>query len=163
MQKEKLLCQQISQEKRAKKLVLVLDTFILMNIVKKKICKNDENGKYLETNLARVLYIWYPIIFWKKFMLALFDWESVINIIHLIFTKELGFLIWLTNVRVQKIDIAILNAYEMVVIAFLITDQTNWVKLFEKIFLVANISLKVVFEIFFFILSSVNIDFLGKK
>ena len=51
----------------------------------------------------------------------------------------------------------------MVVIAFLITDQTNWVKLFEKIFLVANISLKVVFEIFFFILSSVNIDFLGKK
>lgn len=46
---------------------------------------------------------------------------------------------------------------------FLVIDQAKKVRLFEKIFLVANISLDVVFEILFLNLSDANIDFAKKK
>ena len=48
----------------------------------------------------------------------------------------------------------------MVVTAFLVTDKANWVRFFEKTFLVANVSLKVVFEMSFLTLSGANVDFL---
>ena len=44
--------------------------------------------------------------------------------------------------------------------AFLITDKANRVKFFEETFLVANVSLEVVFEMPFFILNDEDIDFL---
>lgn len=50
----------------------------------------------------------------------------------------------------------------MVVIVFLVIDQANIIKFFEKTFLVANISLNMVFGMSFFILSDVNINFLKK-
>ena len=53
-----------------------------------------------------------------------------------------------------------LDIYKIVVAAFLMTDKVNRVKFFEETFLMANISLEVVFEMFFFILSGANIDFL---
>lgn len=51
----------------------------------------------------------------------------------------------------------------MVVIAFLVNDQTNQVRFFKKTFLLANLCQKVVFEMLFLILSSVNVNFLKKK
>ena len=51
----------------------------------------------------------------------------------------------------------------MMVAVFLVTNQTNWVKFFEKIFLVANISPDVIFEIPFFTLSNTNINFPKRK
>lgn len=51
----------------------------------------------------------------------------------------------------------------MVIAAFLIIDQVKKVKFFEKSFLIANISLDVVFKIFFLTLNDTNIDFLKKK
>ena len=51
----------------------------------------------------------------------------------------------------------------MIVAAFLIINQANWVKFFKKGFLVANNHLEVVFEIFIFTLSNVDIDFLNQK
>lgn len=53
-----------------------------------------------------------------------------------------------------------LNTYKIIVIVFLIIDKANYVRFYKKAFLVANISLEVVFGVFFFILSSVNVDFL---
>ena len=53
-----------------------------------------------------------------------------------------------------------LDTYEMIVTAFLVMDKINRVKFFEKTFLVANVSLEVVFEMFFLTLSNVNVDFL---
>ena len=52
------------------------------------------------------------------------------------------------------------NIYEMVVEAFLMTDKANRVKFFEKTFLIANVSLEVVFGILFLILNGADIDFL---
>ena len=42
-------------------------------------------------------------------------------------------------------------------------DKANCIRFFEETFLVANISLEVVFLMFFLILSDVDIDFLDWK
>lgn len=51
----------------------------------------------------------------------------------------------------------------IVVLVFLIIDQDNKISFFEKLFLIANVSLKIVFKMFFFILNSVDVDFLKQK
>ena len=56
-----------------------------------------------------------------------------------------------------------LDIFRMVVTAFSMTDKANQVKFLEEIFLVANVSPKVVLGMFFLILSGANIDFLGWK
>lgn len=63
-----------------------------------------------------------------------------------------------TEVGVQKINGIILEIYRIVLAAFSINNQANRVKFFEKTFLMANISLEVVFRIFFFILIGVNVN-----
>ena len=92
--------------------------------------------------------------------MALLDLGKKVNAIHLTFAKKLGFPIRPTDVRVQKIDGTILDIYRIIVAAFLVTDKVNRVKFFEKIFLMANISLEVVFGKFFLILSNADVDFL---
>ena len=56
-----------------------------------------------------------------------------------------------------------LDTFGMVVIAFSVTDKANQVKFFEKTFLVANVSLEVVFGMLFFTLSNADVDFLGRE
>ena len=53
-----------------------------------------------------------------------------------------------------------LNTYEMVVTISLVTDKVNQVRFFKETFLIANVGLEMVFEMFFFILSGADIDFL---
>ena len=93
-------------------------------------------------------------------MFVLLDLGSEVNAIHLTITKELDLSIRLTDVRMQKIDSIILDIYEMVVAAFLVTDKVNQVKFFEETFLVANVSPEVVLGIPFLILNGADIDFL---
>ena len=57
----------------------------------------------------------------------------------------------------------ILDIFGMVVVAFSVTGKANRVRYFEKTFLVADISLEIVLEMFFLTLSGTNIDFLGQK
>ena len=51
----------------------------------------------------------------------------------------------------------------MIIVAFSVTDKANQVRVFEKAFLMANISPKIVFEILFLLLSDVDMDFLRQK
>ena len=51
----------------------------------------------------------------------------------------------------------------MIVAVFLVTDQVDRVKFFEKTFLIINISLDVVFGMFFLTLSSANVNFSKRK
>lgn len=53
-----------------------------------------------------------------------------------------------------------LDTYGIVVAAFLVTDKANWVRFLENIFLMANDSSEVVFEMLFLTLSGADIDFL---
>ena len=82
-----------------------------------------------------------------------------VNAIPLSFAKQLGLPIRPTNVGAQKIDNTILDIYEMAVAAFSVIDKANWVRFFEKTFLVANVSPEVVLGLLFLTLSSANIDF----
>ena len=95
--------------------------------------------------------------------MTLLNLSSEINTIHQTFTKELDFPIRQTDVTAQKIDDIILNIYEIVVEAFLLTKKANWIRFFEETFSVANISLKIVFKILFFVLNNTDIDFLGQE
>lgn len=93
-------------------------------------------------------------------MLVLLDSRIEVNAIHLILAKELDLLIRLTVIGSQKINDTKLDIYEIIVVVFSVMNKVNQVKFFEEIFLVANISPKVVFRMLFLTLSAVNIDFL---
>ena len=93
-------------------------------------------------------------------MLILFDSSNKVNTIYPTFAQELGLFIRPTNVGAQKIDGIMLNTYKIVVVVFLVTNKVNQVRFFEKAFLLANISLKVVVEMFYLTLSGADIDFL---
>ena len=85
------------------------------------------------------------------------------NIIYLVFAKEIGFYIRPPNIDIQKIDNTMLDIYEMIVIVFLISDKVYQVRFFEKIFLIANVSPKIVLRILFHTLNSTNVNFLRQK
>ena len=96
-------------------------------------------------------------------VLALFDSSSEVNAINPTFAKELGLSIRPTDVKAQKIYGTTLNTYRMVVVAFLMTNKANRVKFFEKTFLVANVSLEVVFRMPFLTFNDRDTDFLDWK
>ena len=93
--------------------------------------------------------------------MILFNLNSEINVVYPTFAKELGLPIRLTEVGEQKFDGSTPDIYGMVVIAFSVKNKVNQVKFFEMTFLVANVSLKVVFRILFLTLKKVDVDFLG--
>ena len=105
----------------------------------------------------------YSINFEKQSVSALFNLGSKVNAVHLTLAKKLGLPIKPTNVRAQKIHGSTLDTYGMVVAAFLIKDKADRVKFFKKTFLVANVSLEIVFRMPFFTISGANVDFLGHK
>ena len=94
---------------------------------------------------------------------TLIDSESEINSIYPTFTKELSLFIRLLDVRAQKIDGTMLDTYEIVIAALSVVDKANHAKFFKKTFLVANVSLEVVFEMFFLTLSGADVDFLDRE
>lgn len=51
----------------------------------------------------------------------------------------------------------------MVIVGFQVQDTLEKARFFHKTFMLANISMKVVFRIFFFTFSKVNIDFTNRK
>ena len=135
---------------KVKKLVLVLATSTSMTGAR-------------EETLKRISYIHYLVQFKnmnEAQVQALVDSGSEVNTIYLSFTKQLGLPIRPTDVRDRKIDNTTLDIYGMVLAAFLVTDKANQVKFFDETFPIVNVSLKVVFEMLFFILSNADIDFL---
>ena len=51
----------------------------------------------------------------------------------------------------------------MVIAVFLVINWVNKVKFFEKTILMANINLNIIFEIFFFILNILDVNFLKRE
>ena len=94
---------------------------------------------------------------------ALLDSGSEVNVIYPILAWELGLSIKITDVGAQKIDSTMLDIFEIVVVAFSVTDKANWIRFFEETFLVANVSPEIVLGIPFFTLSGADIDFSGRK
>ena len=116
-----------------------------------------------EKALERILYMHYLVQFKQNIarVQALIDSASEVNAIHLTFAKQLGFLVQLTDVGIQKIDDTTLETHGILVAAFSVVDKANRVRFFEETFLLANVSPKVVFEILFLTLGNADVDFLG--
>ena len=116
-----------------------------------------------EEALERVTYIHYWLQFKKGTSEAqiqvLIKSKSEVNAIYPTFAKQLGLPIRSTDVRVQKIDGTTLDIYEIVVAVFLMVNKANQARFFEETFLVANVSLKIVFGMLFLTLSSADVDF----
>ena len=144
----------LEYEGRVKKLVIVSATSTLVTVA-----REEAVGKNLESNLAGVPCIRYPINFRKKSVLILLDSGSEINAIHPAFAKELGLPIRPTDIGAQKINSTMLEIYGMVVAAFSVKNKANQLRFFEETFLVANVSLDLVFGMLFLTLSGVDVDF----
>ena len=119
-----------------------------------------EDGENLESNLAQIPCIQYPIDFRKKSMLAFFVSGNKVNTIYLIFAKKLCLPIRAIDIEAKKIDGITLDTFGIVVAAFSMMNKANQVRFFEKNFLVTNVNLEIVFGMLFLTLSSTNVVFL---
>ena len=110
--------------------------------------------------LDRVPCICYPIQFRKdkdKDILSLLDSGSEINAIILAYTAHLSLKVRMTNVRIQKIDGFSLATYGMVIAIFQVVDKLGRSWFFQETFLPANINMKVVLGMPFFIFSNTDV------
>ena len=101
-----------------------------------------------------VLCIHFPVQFCKnkKIIKALIAFGSKINVIIPAYAKQLDFQIHKTNIETQKIDNLLLKTFEMVIASFQVVDKLGRVPFFQKTFLLANTSMKVVLKMFFSLL-----------
>lgn len=108
----------------------------------------------------QIPFINYIISFWtdlKGPMSDLIDFGSKINVIHPVYAKKLGLTIQKTNIDTQKIDNTALKAFRMIIAVFSMNDKAKKIGLFEKIFLLTNISMDIALGMFFLTLSNTNI------
>lgn len=75
----------------------------------------------------------------------------------LVYILKLDFKVYYTNVRVQKIDGFIFKIFEMIIANFQIEKKPKKAQFFQKTFLLANISIKMVLEIFFLTFNNINV------
>lgn len=90
--------------------------------------------------------------------MTLLDSKNKVKTIYPIFSKELSLSIQPIDIEAEKINNTTLDHYDMVVAAFSITDKANYIKFFEEIFKMANISLEIVLKMLFFISKTANIN-----
>ena len=75
-----------------------------------------------------------------------------------VFAYQLGLAIQKTSVRAQKIDGTTLETYRIVVSNFFESDKDNKERIVVKSVLLADVKLKIVFEMPFLTISNANID-----
>lgn len=75
------------------------------------------------------------------------------------YVAKLGVIPRLTRIDAQKIDGSLLKIYEIVTVIFFIENHFRRIWFFKKIFLLADISMVLVLEIFFLSFSNTDIKF----
>lgn len=73
------------------------------------------------------------------------------------YISKLGIIIWKTNIRVNKIDKLFWKTYSIAIKDFQPKKKLTKIQLFEKTFILANISIKILLEICFFIFCKLDI------
>ena len=94
---------------------------------------------------------------------ALIDVSSKVNAITLINTKQLGLQIQKTDVSTPKIDSSLLKIYKIAIASFKVINKLSKAQFFQKTFLLANTSMKVVLGMAFLIFNNANIQFIKKS
>ena len=145
------------QALQAKKLVLVLATFILVTSA-----KEAQKVRVLD----QVSYICYLVQFQKdksKDILALLDFRSKGNAMTPAYAAQLGLKVRKTNTGTQKFDRCSLATYGMVIATFQAFDKVGCFWFFQETFLVANISMEVILGMLFRTFNNAVIQFAEKK
>ena len=99
----------------------------------------------------------------KKEVLVLIDSSSEVNTMTLAYILKLGFKVYHTNIKAQKIDGFTLNPFEIVLADFQIENKLSKAWFFQKTFLIVNITLEVIFGMSFLTFSNIDIQFEQKK
>ena len=109
--------------------------------------------------------IHYPVQFKKDIaeVRALIDSGSEVNAMAPAYAKKLGLRIRKTDVSAQKIYGSTLETYGMVIAGFQVQDKFGKARFFQKTFLVADTSVKVVLGMPFLALSKVEVNFAEKE
>ena len=79
------------------------------------------------------------------------------------YAKQLGLQVWKTAVGAQKIDGSSLRTFVMVIAGFQVEDKLGKARFFQKSFLLAETSMKVVLGMSFLTLSNADIQFAEKS
>ena len=87
------------------------------------------------------------------------DSDNEVNIITPAYTAKLGLTPRPTNIGAQKIDGSVLGINGITIAGFLMERKFERIRFFEKTFVLANISKKVILGMSYFLLSHVNVDF----
>ena len=110
--------------------------------------------------LDRVPCICYLMQFQKekdKDILALLNFESKVNAMSLAYMAQLGFKVRKTNVGTQIINGSLLETYGIVIAAFQGLNKFGCSWFFQKTFLLADISIKVVLDMLFLTFSNADV------
>ena len=108
-----------------------------------------------------VFCIYYPIWFKKNEIQvqALINSGSEVNAMTPGYASKLGLKIRPTNVGAQKIDGSTLKTFGMVLASFQVEDTLKRAQFFQKRFLLADLSIKVVLGMPFLTFSNANVKF----
>ena len=116
--------------------------------------------------LEYVPCIHYPVQFKgrnKNQVQALIDSDSEVNAMIPAYTSRLGLRDYRNDIGAQKIDGSTLETFGMVLASFQVEDKLGRAWFFQKTFLLADISAKIVLGIAFLTLSNVNVQFVKKE
>ena len=84
-----------------------------------------------DEKIVKVPCIFYPIRFQEEQVKALLNSGSKINAINPNFARKLGFKVWKTNVKAQKIDSFALKIFRIVIANFKVEDKANRPRFFQ--------------------------------
>lgn len=115
------------------------------------------------SELQCVLYIYHSTQFNEFLVKTLIDLGNNINMIQASSKRKLSLCICQTNINAKKIDGSRRKTYKMVIALFQVDDKDRKTSFFETAFLLADISMDVVFEMFFLIQNNIKINFYNQK
>ena len=93
----------------------------------------------------------------KAIFLTLINFGSKISKIIITYAAVLGFKVYLTTIKSQKIDCSSSNTFDMIIASFQVQNKLKRDQFFEKTFFLANINMEVIFEISFLIINNAHI------
>lgn len=124
-----------------------------------EVSKEIDAKAHKESEVQHIPYIYHPTQVGEFPIKILFDSGNKVNAIKPSFAKKLSLRIDKTNVSSQKIDGSRLETYGIIIVFFQVYNKDGKFCYFEETFLLANITMDLAFEIAFFILSNVKINF----
>lgn len=119
-----------------------------------------------EVALAWVLYMYYPLHFWKNNknkVQALINFGNKVNAMTPAIILKIGLWVCRIDIGIWKIDDSTLKMFKIVLASFKVEDKFEKAWFFWETFLLANTSKAVIFRRFFLAFSNTNIRFLKNE